>query len=99
MIFAHRLDVRQISLDIDNLIDIVLPLPSISNVVTMDVDPRDGFVFWSDTDKKVIMRAHLNGSSSHQIIGDTLGNVEGLVYDAVSRIVSIFEFFIRKLHS
>lgn len=47
IIFAHRIDIRQISLDIDYLIDVVLPLP-MKNTIALDVDLVTGDLFWAD---------------------------------------------------
>lgn len=38
IIFAKRTDIRQISLDNDYLVDVVLPLPSMASSMTVDVD-------------------------------------------------------------
>lgn len=44
ILFAHRTDIRQVSLDFIEgyLFDVVLPLPQISNVYTLDVDLHTG---------------------------------------------------------
>lgn len=42
LIFAHRVDIRQISLDVPYFVDVVLPLPSMKSAVSVDVDRRTG---------------------------------------------------------
>lgn len=42
LIFAHRVDIRIVSLDVRYLIDVVLPLPPLKNALGVDVDQRSG---------------------------------------------------------
>ena len=43
LIFAHRVDIRRISLDVPYVIDVVLPLPPMHNAVAVDVDRKTGY--------------------------------------------------------
>ncbi|XP_055910482.1 low-density lipoprotein receptor-related protein 4 [Eupeodes corollae] len=85
ILFAHRMDIRQISLDFAHLIDVVLPLPPISNAVALDVDKQTGLIYWSDTVEKVIMCSSADGLHVNQIIGESLDNADGLIIDSVGR--------------
>ncbi|XP_037724672.1 low-density lipoprotein receptor-related protein 4 isoform X2 [Drosophila subpulchrella] len=87
ILFAHRIDIRQISLDFDHLIDVVLPLPPISNAVALDVDRRTGNIFWSDTVENVIMSSSPDGLHVHKVVGDSLENPDGLVVDSIGRTI------------
>lgn len=42
LIFAHRVDIRVVSLDVPYLIDVVLPLPPLKNALGVDVDQKTG---------------------------------------------------------
>lgn len=42
LIFAHRVDIRQISLDVPYVVDVVLPLPPLRNAIAVDVDRKTG---------------------------------------------------------
>lgn len=42
LIFAHRIDIRQISLDVPYIVDVVLPLPPLKNAIAVDVDRKTG---------------------------------------------------------
>ena len=42
LIFAHRVDIRQISLDVPYIVDVVLPLPPLKNAIAVDVDRKTG---------------------------------------------------------
>lgn len=88
IIFAHRIDIRQISLDFDHLIDVVLPLPPISNAVSLDVDRTTGTIYWSDTLESVIMSSSPDGHNVNRIISESLENPDGIVIDSVGRKVS-----------
>ncbi|XP_063705428.1 low-density lipoprotein receptor-related protein 4 [Culicoides brevitarsis] len=85
VIMAHRLDIRQISLDIDQLIDVVLPLPPITNVVALDIDTKNGDIYYSDTEEKVIMRSSGDGRQVRQVTSESMDTVDGLVIDSVGR--------------
>jgi hypothetical protein len=88
ILFAHRIDIRQVSLDIDyTRIDVVLPLPPISNVIALDVDLSNDQIYWADTVEDVIMRSSSDGTKTTQVIGESLDNVDGLVICSTSRKV------------
>ena len=61
---ARRTDLRTISLDTADHSDIVLPMTNIRNAVSIDYDPESDYVYWSDDDRKAILRAHLNGTGT-----------------------------------
>lgn len=85
IIFARRTDIRQISLDNDYLVDVVLPLPPMSSAMTVDVDSVTGDIYWADTTDDVIMKSTSDGIYSSKVISDSLGNVESLVVDSIGR--------------
>lgn len=85
IIIAHRIDIRQISLDIDYLIDVIMPFPSIHSAVALDVDLQTGDIYWSDTIEDVIIRSSPDGTRVSQVLADSLDNVDGLVVDSVGR--------------
>ncbi|CAB3366747.1 Hypothetical predicted protein [Cloeon dipterum] len=85
LIFAHRVDIRRISLDVPYVIDVVLPLPPMHNAVAVDVDRKTGEIYWSDTVEDVIRKGKDNGSDVQDVIIDSLDNVEGIVVDSTGR--------------
>lgn len=82
IIFARRTDIRQISLDMDYLVDVVLPLPPMSAAMTVDVDSVTGDIYWSDSN---IMKSTSDGIYYSKVVADSLGNVESLVVDSIGR--------------
>lgn len=44
LIFAHRVDIRIVSLDVPYLVDVVMPLPPLKNALGVDVDQKTGKV-------------------------------------------------------
>lgn len=50
----------------------------------MDFDPVKGYVYWSDSSRDEIFRAHLNGSAQEQVV-DQLGTPDGIAVDYVGR--------------
>lgn len=85
VLVAHRIDIRQISLDIDHMIDVVLPLPPITNVVALDVDTHNGDIYYTDTEEDVIMRSSSDGRLVTEIHSESMDTVDGLVIDSVGR--------------
>lgn len=98
IIFAHRTDIRQVSLDIDYMIDVVLPLPQISNVYSLDVDRHTGDIYWADNLEDVIMRSSSDGKNVVQILSESMDSVDGLVVCSVSRKVRSKVLFKYKIH-
>lgn len=45
LIFAHRVDIRIVSLDVPYLTDVVLPLPPLKNALGVDVDIETGNIY------------------------------------------------------
>lgn len=85
IIFARRTDIRQISLDIDYMVDVVLPLPPMTSAMTVDVDVVNGDIYWADTTDMKIMKSLADGSHYHKVINDSLGSVDSLVIDSIGR--------------
>lgn len=85
ILFAHRIDIRQISLDIDHLIDVVLPLPPLQNALTLDVDTKTGDIYWADTEDDTITKSSSDGRHVSIILTESMDTVDGLVVDSVGR--------------
>ncbi|GAB0097057.1 low-density lipoprotein receptor-related protein 4 [Sergentomyia squamirostris] len=85
IIFAHRVDIRQISLDLDYQIDVVLPIPGLSHVVAIDVDRKTGYIYWSDTVEDIIIRSSIDGMEIEHIIDDSIDSVDGVAIDSNGR--------------
>lgn len=87
IVFAHRIDIRMISLDIDYSVDVIMPFPPISNAVALDVDLQTGSIYWSDTVEETIMKSTADGRHVELVIGESLGNADGIAIDSVGRKV------------
>ena len=61
LFLARKNDLRRISLDTPNLIDVVLPVSGIKHAVAIDFDPVDEYVYWSDDENLEIKRCRMNG--------------------------------------
>ncbi|PSN54231.1 Low-density lipoprotein receptor-related protein 4 [Blattella germanica] len=78
LIFAHRVDIRQISLDVPYIVDVVLPLPPLKNAIAVDI-------YWTDTAEDVIQKATPDGKRIESIIVDGLETADGIVVDSTGR--------------
>ncbi|XP_048480934.1 low-density lipoprotein receptor-related protein 4 [Plutella xylostella] len=85
LIFAHRVDIRVVSLDVPYLIDVVLPLPPLKNALGVDVDTSTGLIYWTDTAERKIQRANRNGKQNETIISKGLHTADGIVIDSTGR--------------
>ncbi|VTJ58187.1 Hypothetical predicted protein [Marmota monax] len=88
LIFARRIDVRMVSLDIPYFADVVVPINiTMKNTIAIGVDPQEGKVYWSDSTLHRISRASLDGSQHEDIITTGLQTTDGLAVDAIGRKV------------
>ncbi|KAI8440067.1 hypothetical protein MSG28_001491 [Choristoneura fumiferana] len=85
LIFAHRVDIRIVSLDVPYLIDVVLPLPPLKNALGVDVDRNTGLIYWTDTGERKIQRSGRSGENIETIIGKGLHTADGIVIDSSGR--------------
>lgn len=88
LIFARRIDVRMVSLDIPYFADVVVPINmTMKNTIAIGVDQLEGKVYWSDSTLHRISRASLDGSQHEDIITTGLQTTDGLAVDAIGRKV------------
>lgn len=87
LIFAHRIDIRQISLDVPYTVDVVLPLPPQKNAIAVDVDRKTGNIYWTDTAEDIIQRASIDGKFIETVVGNGLETADGIVIDSTGRKV------------
>ncbi|VCW96984.1 unnamed protein product [Gulo gulo] len=88
LIFARRIDIRMVSLDIPYFADVVVPINiTMKNTIAIGVDPQEGKVYWSDSTLHSISRANLDGSQHEDIITTGLQTTDGLAVDAIGRKV------------
>ncbi|XP_078231746.1 low-density lipoprotein receptor-related protein 4-like [Callithrix jacchus] len=88
LIFARRIDIRMVSLDIPYFADVVVPMNiTMKNTIVIGVDPQEGKVYWSDSTLHRISCASLDGSQHEDIITTGLQTTDGLVVDAIGRKV------------
>lgn len=52
LLFAHRTDIRRISLEY-NYNNVIIPLQGVQEATALDFDINDSRIYWTDTDLKV----------------------------------------------
>ncbi|XP_056643570.1 low-density lipoprotein receptor-related protein 4 isoform X1 [Diorhabda sublineata] len=85
LIFAHRMDIRQISLDVPYMADVVLPFPRLKLVTSVDVDRKTGDIYWTDTAEDVIRKATPDGKNIDVIIMHEMESPDGIAVDSAGR--------------
>ncbi|KAK9731245.1 Low-density lipoprotein receptor domain class A [Popillia japonica] len=85
IIMAHRFDIRQISLDVPYVVDVVLPFTQLKNVMSVDVDRRTGEIYWTDTAERVIEKASFDKKHVETIMAYELTMVDAIAIDSSGR--------------
>ncbi|KAF5269791.1 hypothetical protein FQA39_LY08572 [Lamprigera yunnana] len=85
LILAHRIDIRQISLDVPYIVDVVLPLPPLKNVMSVDVDRKTSEIYWTDNSEDVIQKSTPDGKNITTVIFHELQMADGIAIDSTGR--------------
>ncbi|KAL3266298.1 hypothetical protein HHI36_010478 [Cryptolaemus montrouzieri] len=85
LILAHRSDIRQISLDVPYIADIVMPFPPLKMAASVDVDRKTGDIYWTDTSEDVIKKIKPDGSNLQIVIMHELVMPDGISIDSTGR--------------
>ncbi|XP_071452392.1 low-density lipoprotein receptor-related protein 4 isoform X2 [Hetaerina americana] len=78
LIFANRIDIRQVSL---NNIKYTAILKGLQNAIALDYHYEQGLLYWSDVSLDVIKRANINGTGSIDVIRWGLDSPGGVAVD------------------
>ncbi|XP_046395098.1 low-density lipoprotein receptor-related protein 4-like [Ischnura elegans] len=78
LIFANRIDIRQVSL---NNIKYTAILKGLQNAIALDYHYEQGLLYWSDVSLDVIKRANINGTGSVDVIRWGLDSPGGVAID------------------
>ncbi|XP_078669811.1 low-density lipoprotein receptor-related protein 4-like isoform X3 [Branchiostoma floridae x Branchiostoma belcheri] len=87
LVFARRTDVRAISLDVPYYADVMLPISGLKNAIAIDVDEKNGKVYWTDSVTDKIQRANFDGTEVENVVESGLDTTDGLAVDSVGRKV------------
>ncbi|CAH0560459.1 unnamed protein product [Brassicogethes aeneus] len=85
LIMARRVDIRQISLDVPYMADVVLPLPKLKSATSVDVDRKTGEIYWTDTAEDVIQKANAQGRTVQTIVMHEMEAPDGIAIDSTGR--------------
>lgn len=85
LIFAHRVDIRVLSLDVNYRVGVALPIPFTKNASGVDVNLRTAEVYWTDPGEDVIQKTTFNGSRVETIIDTGIDTVDSLVVDSIGQ--------------
>ncbi|ROT66465.1 Low-density lipoprotein receptor-related protein 4, partial [Penaeus vannamei] len=85
LLIADRENIRQISLDMSYMVDVVLPMPHHQIVVALDADSVTGDIYLADNAMHVIRRCSADGTKNHVVISAAINTVEGIAVDTTGR--------------
>lgn len=100
---ARRVDIRQISLDVPYMVDVVLPLPKLKLATSVDVDRKTGEIYWTDTAEDVIQKSTPEGKHVETIVMHEMEATDGFAIDSTGRkacfcnLMSVSNMLIRTL--
>nr|XP_018898096.1 PREDICTED: low-density lipoprotein receptor-related protein 4 [Bemisia tabaci] len=94
LIFANRVDVRQVT--IDNM-RYTAVLKGLNNAIALDYHFSKNYVYWSDLSFDVISRAFLNGTKITDVVRWGLQNPAGLAIDWVHNLLFWSDYSTRRI--
>ena len=62
ILFAHRTDIRRISLDVEEVVDLILPLANLTGATALDWDSETDRIYWTDLKSNTINAVYANVS-------------------------------------
>lgn len=83
LLFSTKSDLRRISFDTAEMIDMIIPLPNVQNVVAVEWDSDTNTILWTDVGTDTINRAKWDGSQAEVLIDSSLDSPAGLAVDWV----------------
>lgn len=87
------MDIRQISLDINYIVDVVLPLKHLKHVTSVDVDRKTGEIYWTDSSEDIIQKSKSDGKIIKTIMWHELQMAEAIAIDSSGRKVSTINHY------
>lgn len=93
MILSHRVDIRQISLDVPYMADVVLPLPSLKLVTSVDVDRKTGEIYWTDAAEDSIQKGTPDGRHIDVLVMHEMEAPDGIAIDSTGRKVVLIIYW------
>lgn len=85
LFLARNSDIRRISLDSPDFTDRVIQVEQVSHAITIDFDPIDQYVYWTDDEVRLIQRAKLDGTEQQSVVTAEVLNPDGIAIDWISR--------------
>lgn len=85
ILFARRTDIRRISLDVDSVIDVSLPLENVTGAIAIDWDSQTDQIYWTDIFQNTINVAGIDGSNQRVLVDQNLHTPAGVSIDWVAR--------------
>ncbi|KAK3787581.1 hypothetical protein RRG08_025912 [Elysia crispata] len=85
ILFSTQSNIRRVSLDVLEVIDVVIPLSGIESAVGVEFDSATDTIFWSDIGSDNIGRASWDGENETILVGSSLDSPAGIALDWAGR--------------
>ncbi|XP_065210079.1 low-density lipoprotein receptor-related protein 6 [Planococcus citri] len=85
LLIVQRGVISKMSLDTPDFTSIKIPLQGVKRAVSIDYDPIEKFIYWTDDETKNIQRASLNGSKQENVVTEDVVDLDGIAIDWIAR--------------
>ncbi|KAJ8023914.1 Low-density lipoprotein receptor-related protein 4 [Holothuria leucospilota] len=84
LLFSSRDYIRRISFDTEDQNDVILPITDFDNIIAVDFDSKGRKIYFSDVNRRAILKADYDGYNVETVIGDRLKVVDGVAVDWIA---------------
>jgi low density lipoprotein receptor-related protein 5/6 len=82
---VQRTQISRISLDSPDFTSFPLSLGRVRSAISIDYDPVEDFIYWSDEEQHAIKRSRQDGTSITDIVSSEIKQPDGLAVDYIAR--------------
>lgn len=82
---VQRTQISRISLDSPDYTSFPLSLGRVKSAISIDYDPVEDFIYWSDEEQRVIKKSRQDGTSTTDVINSEIKQPDGLAVDWIAR--------------
>jgi low density lipoprotein receptor-related protein 5/6 len=82
---VQRTQISRISLDSPDYTSFPLALGRVRSAISIDYDPVEDFIYWSDEDQHVIKKSRQDGTSITDVVNTEIKQPDGIAIDWIAR--------------
>lgn len=82
---VQRTQISRISLDSPDYTSFPLSLGKVRSAISIDYDPVDDFIYWSDEEQRVIKKARQDGTFTTDVVNTEIKQPDGIAIDWIAK--------------